>query len=179
MKPAGFLLIFCMLLSVYAYAQETTNCESLLKREPSKDTPQQILQQVVSSKCFGLDSVDLKIFGYGPVLGGIMAKIATKKNSGTLTYQDIFNEISREKADPGYAKVRNEIIAMNALEKMKAAPDTWGKALPLLRTIGKPPDEIFNMHEFMLRHVKSGWNYHQLIVFYEDEQRKEDGNKPK
>jgi hypothetical protein len=162
------LLLACGLLLVLRsadFAQTTSECDKLLKHDITKDSPKLVLKNFTTSKCFGLDSIDLKIFGSGPVLGGLLAKLAQTKDK--ITNGDLLAEINKQKAYKEYPKIRAEIITMNALELMEATPYTWQKGKTLLIAINTPGDEIENLHAFMLKNRNQHWNYKELVATYE------------
>jgi len=161
-----FVLLICCL---HISAQQKINCDILLKRSIDQDSPQQISDNVKHTDCFGLDSIDLKIFGNGPVLGTLLVKFASDHNH--VTYADLLSELNKAKTDTGYKTIRSQIITMNTLEATKASPETWGKSKLLLKEIDTPSDEIEKLHEFMLQNQDKNWNYRQLVAMYELKQK--------
>jgi len=162
------LLTFFLLtaLGLAAAAQASVDCNELLKRDISTDDPQQVLRNITHVKCFGLDSIDLKIYGKGPVLGSLMMKGLQQSKSGKFTYGDLLIQINRDRNAPGYPRIRKGIIAMNKLEGMKATPETWDTGKQLLKEIDTSDEEIEKLHNFMLHNQDKRWNYRELVVYW-------------
>ncbi len=59
---------FVMIRYGVVLAQQSVDCDKMLKQEINMQNSQQILNDMKQIDCFGLDSIDLKIFGNGPVL---------------------------------------------------------------------------------------------------------------
>ena len=156
------LIFACAHLS----AQVTVDCNELLKRDISADDPQQVLRTITHEKCFGLDSIDLKIYGNGPVLGSLIMESIQRSKSGNVTYGDLLIRINRERNSAGYPRIRKGIITMNKLEGMKATPATWDVGKELLKEIDTSDEEIEKLHNFMLHHLDKKWNYHELVVYW-------------
>jgi hypothetical protein len=157
---AGLIICFCF----HASAQATMDCGQLLKQEIKADSIHVMIGNLLRANCFGLDSIDVKVFGNGPVLGTLLIKMITD-NNGKLTYTDLLNQINKSKSDTGYMSIRKGVIAMNTLEATKASPETWESSKKLLKTIGTSDVEIEKLHQFMLENLDKGWNYRQLVVF--------------
>ncbi|MGZ3814684.1 MAG: hypothetical protein ACXVB0_09025 [Mucilaginibacter sp.] len=163
------LLVFSICILIYApkvSAQQSNDCDKLLKKDLDTENPEQILKNIRRTECFGLDSIDLKVFGNGPVLGSLMVKYATDHHD-KVTYGDLLSEINKERRDNSYAAMRNEIIAMSTLEATKASQDTWENSRKLLKILQISDTNIDKLHRFMLDNPNKGWNYRQLIVIYE------------
>ena len=166
------MILGCLFgLSCHVTAQTTAECKTLLKRNISLDDPEQILQKFTTLKCFGLDSVDLKVFGNGPVLGVMLVKLVQNSGHQKSTYGDLLNEINKRKADTTYPKLRDEVIAMNTLEAMKATSDSWERGAKLLREIDMHSGDTAQIHLFLLKNLEKNWNYRQLVTFYEQSER--------
>ncbi len=71
---AALSISFCL----QASAQHTMECSKLLKRDISKDSPQQVLSNFKQVRCFGLDSIDSQLLLSGPILGSLMINYVTK-----------------------------------------------------------------------------------------------------
>lgn len=161
------LLIVCCLIIWYnkALSQQSMNCDTLLKQEINAENPQQIINNIKKIDCFGLDSIDLKIWGNGPVLGTLLVGYASE-HSNKVTYSNLLSEINKQKADSGYLNLREVVIAMTVLEETKATPETWEESKKLLRKIDFSNEEIEKLHQFMLDNENNNWNYRQLVVMY-------------
>ena len=157
---------FIACFGLNARAQAMVDCNELLKRDISTEDPQQVLRTITHVKCFGLDSIDLKVFGKGPILGTLMMKGFQQNKDGKFTYGDLLIQINRERNDAGYAHIRKGIIAMNKLENMKATPATWDTGKNLLKEIDTSDEEIEKLHDFMLRNEDKRWNYRELVVYW-------------
>jgi hypothetical protein len=169
-------LIFCC---AKLAAQTTVDCNELLKRAISTDDPQQALRTITHVKCFGMDSIDLKIFGNGPILGSLMMSGIQQSKNDKLTYGDLLIQINRMKNDAGYPKMRRGIIVMNTLERTKATPATWATGRKLLKEIETSDEEVDKLHNFMLRNPGKKWNYHELVVYWNAQEKINDKkNKP-
>lgn len=165
-------------LTINAIAQKPQNCAALLKRDIARDAPEKATKVISSSACFGLDSIDVLVFGNGPVLGTLMVKMATKHK--IVTYGDLLAEINKEKSDISYTSLRALIITQHKLEATKATAETWDSSVPLLKLIGTPDSELQNLHDLMMQHLSIHLNYRQLIVYYKmkQEENKEKAAKP-
>jgi len=161
-----FIVVFCLNTS----AQSSVDCERLLKREISPDSLHFLMDNVMRANCFGLDSIDLKVFDNGPVLGAILVKLISN-NNGKVTYGDLLNHINKAKRDTGYLSMRKVIIAQNTLESTIASAKTWENSKVLLAVIGTKPEDIDSLHQFMLQNQDKNWNYRQLVVIYEQKEK--------
>ena len=158
--------IFLIALSVKGFAQQDTACVKFLKQEIQTDNPQQIINNIKTVNCFGLDSVDLQIFGNGPILGSLLIERATQSNK-KITYEDLLSGINLAKSDTGYTQLRATVIVMNTLEATKATPATWESSRGLLKKVNISDTEVEKLHTLMLQNQDKNWNYRQLVVFYE------------
>jgi len=164
---AGCLMIcFCLKVS----AQSPMDCDKLLKREITADSVQFMINNIMRADCFGLDSIDLKVFGNGPVLGSILVKLISNNNA-KVTYADLLTQINNAKKDTGYLSIRKVIIAQNMLEATIASASTWEKSKDMLAQIGTTAIEIENLHQFMLQNQDKNWNYRQLVVIYNEREK--------
>jgi hypothetical protein len=163
--------IFFIVFHVHVSAQSIIDCKKLLNQEINPEVPQQIIDNIKRTECFGLDSVDLKVFANGPVLGSLLVKKVSKNKDGKVTYQDLLSEINQIKSDTSYLTVRNRIVAMNTLEATKATPSTWERSKKLLKVIGTSENETEKLYEFMLKNQAQNWNYRQLVVIYEQKEK--------
>jgi hypothetical protein len=162
------LVILCLQFAFFKLsAQPKINCDSLLQKEVIADPPKQIIENIKQIDCFGLDSIDLKFFGNGPVIGSLLLRMVSKDTVRKITYSELLSQINRMKADTGYSAMRKQVIAMNALEAMKANPDTWENGKKLLKEIETSDDEIEKLHNFMLQNAAKNWNYRELVVYYD------------
>jgi hypothetical protein len=149
-----------------ASAQPAFNCAKLLKRDVVSDNPSDAVSNVSNHPaCFGLDSIDVKIFGNGPILGSLLVKRAAA-GQAKITYADLLTDINNYKSDTAYSSMRNLIIAQTALEATKISIASWDSSVKLLKIIGMPDSEMENFHQFMLEKKDKNWNYRQLVVAY-------------
>lgn len=151
-----------------ASAQTAIDCKKLLKQEISTtaDLQKQVDNFTKHADCFGLDSVDLRIYGQGPMLGTLLMARATKGNK-KITYGDILSDINTARKDTGYTSMRNLIIAQMTLEKRRFTPDNWESSLKYLKVIGMPDSEMDAFHKYLVEKQEHHWTYRQLIVAYQ------------
>ncbi|SHN25013.1 hypothetical protein [Mucilaginibacter sp. OK098] len=149
-----------------ASAQPAFDCAKLLSRAIAGDSAQIAVNNIKQhANCFGLDSVDVKIWAQAPVLGSLLVKRASMGNEN-LTYNDLLTEFNTAKKDTGYLSMRNLIIAQTTLEATKISVASWDNSVKLLKVIGMPDSEMENFHQFMLEKKDKNWNYRQLVVAY-------------
>jgi hypothetical protein len=162
----GLIVSFCS----GVVAQSSVDCSKLLKRGLSAEKPQQILFNLKRKYCFGLDSIDLKFFGNGPVIGSILVKLASKKNR-EITYYDLLTDINKSKRDTGYLSIRKLMIAQNKLESTKASSKTWESSKGNLVLVGISVNKVDDLYHFMLSNQDKNWNYRQLVVAFEQKEK--------
>ena len=166
--PARFLLSISYIACFYlnASAQSSFDCTKLLSRAIASDSAQTVVNNIKQhANCFGLDSVDVKIWAEAPILASLLVKRATMGN-GNLTYNDLLTEFNTAKKDTAYSSMRNLIIAQTTLESTKISVASWDSSVKLLKVIGMPDSEMENFHQFMLEKKDKNWNYRQLVVAY-------------
>jgi hypothetical protein len=153
-----------------ATAQPAFDCTKLLSRVIAEDSEQTVVNNIKQhANCFGLDSVDVKIWAEAPILGSLLVKRASMGN-GNLTYNDLLTEFNTAKKDTAYSSMRNLIIAQTTLEATKISVASWDSSVKLLKVIGMPDSEMENFHQFMLEKKDKNWNYRQLVVAYQMKQ---------
>jgi len=158
---------------INAIAQAPVDCAKLLKQNIDPDKPQELVSNITkNAACFALDSIDLKIWANGPVLGSILVRLASTGNS-QITYADLLTNFTDAKKDTGYASTRNLIIAQTTLEATKISPESWESSKKLLKVIGMPDSEMENFHRYLLEKNGKNWNYRQLVVAYRMKQQSE------
>jgi hypothetical protein len=159
--------VFCC-FSTDALAQKIFDCSKLLKQNIVPEKPQDIVDNVKDhADCFELDSVDLRLFALGPVLGMLMVDRASKaKGKIEITYGDLLTDINKAKKDTGYASMRNLVTAQMTLEKRRFSPDNWDNSLKYLQVVGVPNDDVEAFHKYVLEKQEHHWTYRQLIVGY-------------
>ncbi|MEO6980375.1 MAG: hypothetical protein ABI113_18430 [Mucilaginibacter sp.] len=150
-----------------ASAQTTFDCKKLLKQEISTpaDPQKQVSNFTEHADCFGLDSVDLRIYGQGPVLGTLLMARATESNK-KITFADILTDINKAKKDTGYTSLRNLITAQMTLEKRRFMPGNWEGSLKYLKVIGMPDGDMEAFHKYVIEKQEHHWTYRQLITGY-------------
>ncbi|MES2108509.1 MAG: hypothetical protein V4577_07175 [Bacteroidota bacterium] len=173
-----FLIIIACVFSCYsgnALAQKTFDCSKLLRQNIVPEKPQDVIDNFNNhAGCFGLDSVDLRIFNNGPSLGSLMVRKAQsgKKN---ITYAEISSDINKMKKDTAYAPMRNLVTAQMTLEKRSFSPDNWDNSLKYLQVVGIPDSDVEAFHKYALEKKEHHWTYRQLIVGY---RMKKESEKP-
>jgi len=152
--------------SSHAFAQKSFDCSKLLKQNIEAGNQQALDNITMHADCFGLDSVDLRIYGQGPVLGTMLVARATKSNK-KITYGDIMKDINAAKRDTGYASMRNLITAQMTLEQRRFTPDNWDSSLKYLQVVGIPDSDVEAFHKYALEKQQHHWTYRQLVVGYQ------------
>jgi len=162
-------IVTCMstCYSGIASAQEAFDCKKLLKQNIPSEKPQDILDIVKDhADCFGLDSVDLRVYGNGPALGTLLVA-RTNKSAKDLTYGDLLADINNVKRDTGYTAVRSLVIAQMTLEQKRFTPDNWDNSLKYLQVVGIPASDVEAFHKYALEKQEHHWTYRQLVVGYQ------------
>ena len=164
---AVFLSCFC----INASAQSSVDCTKLLKKEIIPDSVRNLENDIADhADCFGLDSIDIKIFADRTTLGTLLVKNAPTSAS-KVTYADLLADINKAKKDTGfYNPLRNLVIAQTTLEATKISVASWDSSVKLLKVIGMPDSEMESFHQFMLEKKDKNWNYRQLVVAYQMKQ---------
>jgi hypothetical protein len=139
------------------------DCDKLLKQDIEAEDPQQMVNNLTHSGCFGLDSIDIQLFTHGSILGALIEHMP--KPEYKMSYADLLTEINKAKKDTNYFPIRNKLIAMNQLFITKASPDTWEVSKKLLKTIYTSDGQIEEIHEFMLKNRDKNFSYRELLVF--------------
>ena len=160
---AYFAIVFCLNVS----AQASADCDKLLRKEITADPLHVLISNIMQANCFGLDSIDRKVFSNGPVLGTILVKLIST-NNGKVTYAELLTQINKVKRDTGYLSLRKVIIAQDALESVIASPKTWESNKGFLMMTGMGKDEVENLYQFMLQNQDKNWNYRQLVINYKE-----------
>jgi hypothetical protein len=163
----GVFTCFC----IDASAQVAFNCSKLLKQNIAVENQQEVLANFNKhADCLGLDSVDLRMYSDGPVLGTLLLGRIKAKGDGKITYGDISTFINNSKKDTGYASMRNLIIAQMTLEKRRFTKDNWENSLKYLKIVGMPDSDMDAFHMYLLEKQQHHWTYRQLIVAYQMKQ---------
>ncbi|WP_295794277.1 hypothetical protein [Mucilaginibacter sp.] len=160
----GVFTCFC----IDASAQVAFNCSKLLKQNIAVENQQDVLANFNKhADCLGLDSVDLRMYSDGPVLGTLLLGRIKAKGDEKITYGDISTFINNAKKDTGYTSVRNLVIAQMTLEKRRFTPDNWESSLKYLKVVGMPDADMEAFHKYLLEKQEHHWTYRQLIVGYQ------------
>lgn len=158
-----------------ALAQKAFNCAKFLKQNIKTEDANQLLDNFTThADCFGLDSVDLRVFNNGPTLGSLMVKQA-QSGKKDITYAELLSGINKAKKDTGYTSMRNLVTAQMTLEKRRFTPDNWDNSLKYLQVVGIPDSDVEAFHKYALEKKEHHWTYRQLIVGY---QMKKESEKP-
>jgi len=177
-SPSFLVIIIACFFCCYsgdALAQKAFDCSKLLRQNIVPEKPKDVIDNFNNhAGCFGLDSIDLRIFNNGPSLGSLMVKRAQsgKKN---ITYAELSSDINKMKKDTAYASMRNLVTAQMTLEKRSFSPDNWDNSLKYLQVVGMPNNDVEAFHKYALEKQQHHWTYRQLIVGY---QMKKDAEKP-
>ena len=169
-------LFFCKLITatvfiagfyIHAAAQSSVDCTKLLKKEVISDSVRILENDIADhADCFGLDSIDIKIFADRTTVGTLLVKNAPT-SAGKVTYADLLADINKAKKDTSfYNPLRNLIIAQTTLEATKISVASWDSSVKLLKVIGMPDSEMENFHRFLLEKKDKNWNYRQLVTAY-------------
>ena len=159
--------VFITCFYIHAPAQSSINCTTLLKKEINPDSVRNLENDIADhATCFGLDSVDIRIFADRTVIGSLLVKNASVGN-GKLTYGNLLADINKAKEDTSfYNPLRNLLIAQTTLEATKISIASWDSSVKLLKVIGMPDSEMENFHQFLLEKKDKNWNYRQLVTAY-------------
>lgn len=165
-SPLIVIIFFTTCFCVNASAQSSVDCTKLLIRVIASDSAQAIVNNVKKhAECFGLDSIDVKIWAEPPILGSILFKRASA-GQAKITYADLLTDFNNFKSDTSYSSMRNLIIAQTTLEATKISVASWNSSVKLLKVIGMPDGEMENFHQFLLEKKDKNWNYRQLVTAY-------------
>ena len=177
------LLTLIYLQCYIGFCQSDWECAEILKKEIKVETNDtESLRKFVKDfsllkKC-GLDDGDIEFFSNGPVLGTILVRLASQKDTDSkLTFQTLYDNILEYKDTKDYEKTKAIILASNELSKRPADINNWDKDIILLQKLQVPNDLIAKFHVYLKEHSNPEKTYEEVFAnFRETQKPKQSGN---
>ncbi len=144
------------------FAQTKIDCEVLLSKKIDIESPEKFRSDVKNLLFCGLDSVDAQIFLQSPMVGEYLISVTNKETRPT--YRDLINSIAEYITTSGDLKDR--FIEINRIQNKLADAGTWESDKASFKKIGLTDDEIYNLHEYLLKNADKKLTYGQLAAMY-------------
>jgi hypothetical protein len=165
MKLPVLLIVF--LFIAYSVTAQF-DCNALLAKEVDQNHPEEMLKELKHFTHCGLDSIDVRYFINGPVIGAMVIKVVNAKHS--CTYGDILSQIMLVTETPGYKEVKQNQKKMYAVMSMPVTETNWARNVDVLNK--KFDDSDLNaMHKLFMDNASKSWTYGQLIYNYDNRKK--------
>lgn len=163
MKPFITILLACFILGCNIKAQESFDCKAFLemKVDMSGDV-QATLKTFENYRFCGLDSIDMKYFVNGPVLGSLLISMTSEK--GSITYGDILNRILPFIKDPKYVKLKVAHANLFARRDEIVTNENWPEISTLIiDAYGYTPEQMQSLQSLYKENMQNKWTVGNLM----------------
>ena len=152
-------------------AQEGFDCKTFLaKKVDMSGDAQATLRTFENYKSCGLDSIDMKYFVNGPVLGPLLISMTSENEN--ITYDDVLKRILPFIKDPVYIKLKLAHATLFARRDEVLTDKNWPELSSLIiDAYGYSPEEMQSVERLCKENVHNNWTVGDLMSTFiaEDE----------
>ena len=163
MRTYIILVLACVSLGCNTKAPKSFDCKEFLARKVNvTDDVQASLKEFENYRYCGLDSIDMKYFVNGPIIGPLLISITSEK--GDATYDDVLKRILPIIKEPEYIKIKNAHIKLLARKDEVVTDENWPElSKMIIDANGYTSEQMHDMEGLYKEHIQDKWTVGMLI----------------